>query len=270
MKKIIVSMMIVFLLLAGNVFGEDKIRVAGAGGMITLATELAKMYMAENRNVVIEVNQKSIESTGGIMSAAGGQIEIGMSARPLKDDEKGLGLTVIEIARVATVIGVNKSVPLKAITSEQLCRIYAGVSTNWNDLNAGKDNIMPLSRPDRDATKESLRKSLVCFNELKESSSVVVVPTAPEMTKILVNRPGTIGFTDSVAIADSGGAIVGLAIDGVAPTSENVRTGKYRIIKDYFLLTKGEPKGAVKAFIEFVKSPKGARVIEANTAVPVK
>jgi len=70
MKKITVSLVMALVLLAGNVFAEEKIRIAGAGGMITLVTELAKAYMAENKHVVIEVNQKSIESTGGIMSAA--------------------------------------------------------------------------------------------------------------------------------------------------------------------------------------------------------
>ena len=134
MKKITVSVVMALVLLAGNVFAEEKIRIAGAGGMIALVTELAKAYMAENKHVVIEVNQKSIESTGGIMSAAEGQIEIGMSARKLKDDEKVRGLTVVEIARVATVLGVNKSVTLKAITSEQLCSIYSGALSNWTDM----------------------------------------------------------------------------------------------------------------------------------------
>ena len=270
MKKITVSLVMALVLLAGNVFAEEKIRIAGAGGMITLVTELAKAYMAENKHVVIEVNQKSIESTGGIMSAAEGQIEIGMSARKLKDDEKVRGLTVFEIARVATVIGVNKSVTLKAITSEQLCRIYAGALSNWKDLNGGAENIIPLTRPDRDATKETVRNSLVCFKDLKEAPSVVIVPTSPEMTRLLANRPATIGFTDAIAVDDSGGAIIGLTLDGVAPTADSVRTGKYKIIKNNFLLTKGEPRGAVKGFIDFVKGPKGAKIIEANKAVAIR
>jgi phosphate transport system substrate-binding protein len=90
------------------------------------------------------------------------------------------------------------------------------------------------------------------------------------MGKILSSRPHTIGFTDSVAIDDSAGAIIGLKLDGVAPIPENVRNGKYKIIKDNYLVTKGQPKGAVKSFIDFIKGPKGAKIIEANKAVPVK
>lgn len=269
-SKVLVCLVISMTMVSGMASAEEKIRIAGAGGMISLLNELAKGYMAENKNVVIDVNQKSIESTGGIRSAADGQIEIGLSARPMKDDEKTLGLVVSEIARVATIVGANKSATIKGISGEQLCRIYSGTIMNWKDLGGAADNIVPLTRPDRDATKESVRRGIACFKDLKEPASVVIVPTAPEMTKVLMNRPATIGFTDSVAVEDSAGAIIALALDGVAPTFDNVKNGKYKVTKDFDLLTKGEPKGAVKAFIDFVKGPKGARIIEANKAVPVK
>lgn len=262
--------MIVFVaVFAGTAFGEEKIRAAGSGSMISLFNELAKAYMAENKNVVFDINQKSIESTGGVQAAAAGQIEIGLSSRQLKDDERAM-VHATEISRVATVIGVHKDVTVKEITSEQLCKIYGGTIATWKTLGGTADNIIPLSRPDRDATKETVRKSIACFRDLKESPAVVIVPTAPEMTKLLSNRPGAIGFTDSVAVDDSGGAVIALKLDGVAPTADNVRTGAYKIIKNNYLVTKGQPAGAVKAFIDFVKGPRGAKIIEANKAVPVK
>jgi len=237
--------------------------------MIALLNELAKGFMAENKNAVIEINQKSIESTGGIMSAAEGKVDIGMTARSLKEDEKKLGLQTFEIARVATVIGVNKSVTLKEISSDNLCRIYTGKIAKWKDLGDG-GKIVPLTRPDRDATKDTVRKNIACFRDLKEPETVVIIPTAPEMSKILANRPDTIGFTDSVAVDDSAGSIVAVKLDGMAPTTENVRSGAYKIIKNNILVTKGQPDGAVKDFITYIKGPKGARIIEANKAVPVK
>ena len=261
-------MIVIMVVFAGTAFGEEKIRVAGSGSMISLLNELAKAYMAENKNVVFDINQKSIESTGGVQAAAAGQIDIGLSSRPLKDDEKAI-VHATEISRVATVIGVHKNVMVKEITSEQLCRIYTGTIVSWKTLGGISDNIVPLTRPDRDATKETVRKSIACFRDLKESTAVVIVPTAPEMTKLLANRPDSIGFTDSVAVDDSGGAIIALKLDGVAPTADNVRSGTYKIIKNNYLVTKGQPADAVKALIDFVKGPRGAKIIEANKAVPV-
>jgi len=265
----IACMAVVMVLSAGTAFAEEKIRIAGSGSMITLMNDLAKAYMAENKNVQIDINQKSIESTGGVQSVAAGWVEIGLAARALKADERAL-VQATEIARVATVIGVNKSVTVKEITSEQLCRVYAGTVNNWKDLGGPAGNIVPLTRPDRDATKESVRRGVACFRDLIEPASVVIVPTSPEMSKLLSSRPNSIGFTDAVAVDDAGGAIVALKLDGVTPTPDNVRSGKYKIIKENYLVTKGQPAGAVKAFIDFIKGPKGAKIIEGNKAVPVK
>lgn len=270
MEKTAASLIVVLLMLAGPSFAEEKITIAGAGGMISLVTELAKAYMAEHKNVVIEVNQKSIETRGGIMSAAEGRVDIGMASRPLKDEEKRLGIQGIEIARVANVLGVNKSVTLTDISAENVCRIYAGKAVKWSDAGGPAEPILVLSRPDADATKEAVRKNIDCFKDLKEPASVVMVPTHPEMSKILASRPFTIGFTDTIAVDDSAGAIHSLSLDGVAPTAENVRNGKYKMIKNMNLVVKGEPKPEAKAFIDFVKGPKGARIIEANKAVAVK
>ena len=270
MRKIALCMIVALVLFAGTAFAEEKIRIAGSGSMIPLLNDLAKTYMAENKNVVIEINQKSIESTGGVQSAAAGQIEIGMASRALKDDEKTLGLQAIEISRVAAAIGVNKSVTVREISSENLCKVYSGAIATWKDLGGTAERITPLTRPESDAAKVVLRAGITCFRNLKESSSVVVVPTAPEMNKLLSNRPGSIGITDATAVDDSGGAIIALKLDGVAPTSDNVKSGKYKIIKDNYLVTKGEPAGAVKAFIAFIRGPKGAKIIESNQAVPFK
>lgn len=270
MKKIAVGMIVALVMFTGSAFAEEKIRIAGAGGMISLVTELAKAFMAEHKNTVIEVNQKSIETKGGIMSAAEGKVDIGMASRPLKEEEKKLGISAIEIARVANVLAVNKSVPLTDITSENVCKIYSGKAMKWSDVGGPAEPIMVLSRPDADATKEVVRKHIACFKDLKEPASVVMVPTHPEMSKILAGRPYTIGFTDTIAVDDSAGSMVSLKLDGIAPNMENVRNGKYKMIKNMNLVVKGEPKGGTKAFIDFVKGPKGAKIIEANKAVAIK
>jgi phosphate transport system substrate-binding protein len=111
---------------------------------------------------------------------------------------------------------------------------------------------------------------LPCFKTLKEAASVVTIATAPEMTKVLSSRPHSIGFTDSVAVEDSAGAIVPLTLDGVEPSIEQVKNGKYKIIKHNFLVTKGQASGPAKDFIDFVKGPKGSKIIQTHKAVPVK
>ena len=61
-----------------------------------------------------------------------------------------------------------------------------------------------------------------------------------------------------------------LTLNGTAPTAENVKSGRYFLTRDFLFVIKGEPTGPVKRFLDFVLSPEGDRVIQANGAVPLR
>ncbi len=266
-KVVLVLSSLLLLVVPG--FADD-IRVGGSGGMIPLVTDLANAYMDENPNDHIDVMQRSIESTGGIRGAAAGKLDIGTSARPLKEKERKRGLEVVEIARVATVIGVNaKSVKIKNISSGQLCSVYKGTITNWKALGGKNAKIMAFTRPDGDSTKKVVRKGIPCFKGFNESKDIVVMPKSNDMYNALINNNDSIGFTDMVAVGKSRGRIDALKLDGIAPKSKSVASGKWPLVKRFHIVTKGKPKGLARKFIDFIKSAKGAKIIEKNNSVPV-
>lgn len=270
MKVFNFYIVITVLLVPTILFGADEIRVAGSGGMIPLVTDLANAFMEENPVDVINVMQRSIESTGGIRGAAAGKLDIGTSARPLKEKEKGQELEVFEIARVATVIGVNaKTVKVDNINSDKLCLVYKGKITGWSELGGSNAKIIAFTRPDGDSTKKVVRKGIPCFKSLTESNDVVVMPKSNDMFNAIINNQNSIGFTDMVAVGKSRDRIGVLKLDGIAPSEKNVASGKWPLIKRFHFVTKGQPKGLTKKFIEFIKSKKGAKIIKRNNAAPV-
>ncbi len=270
MKTFRLYIILTVILIPTILLGADEIRVAGSGGMIPLVTDLAKAYMDEHPDDIIDVMQRSIESTGGIRGTAAGKIDLGTSARPLKGKEQGLGLEVFEIARVASVIGVNaKSVKVDNITSNKLCSVYKGNISSWASLGGSNSKIIVFTRPDGDSTKKVVRKGIPCFKSLTESKNVVVMPKSNDMYNAIMNNQNSIGLTDMVAVGKSRGRIGVLKLDGLEPSGKNVASGKWKLIKRFHVLSKGQPEGLAKKFIDFIKSDKGARIIEENNAVPV-
>ncbi len=247
------------------------LKVAGSGGMISLVTELADAYMKAHPETRIEVKQKSIEAKGGIIGASKGLLDIGMAARNLKESEKSLGLEVHEIARVALVIGVNADTVKtpEGITSEQLCNIYTGKIKNWQEVGGVDRPIKPLTRPDADSTKVTVRKSVPCFRDLKEPSEVVIMPKSKDMFRALMNTPYAIGLTDLVAVGRSGGKIRALKLDGIVPSPETVRSGRWPVVKHLNLLLGKKRSKEAYDFISFIRSPEGQAIIKKNMAVPV-
>lgn len=262
---------IMFLLTLGSSHAaeKEKITIAGTGAMIPLLTELAKVYMIENRDVMLVVKQTAIHSSGGISGVVDGNLQIGMSSRALRDEEKAQGLEATSIALVGVVAAVNKTIPLRELSSENLCRIYEGKLTNWSEFGWSGGKINAITKAETDSTKETIRKSIPCFKNLKEANSVIVVQSSTEMQTALLSSK-SVGFTDTMDIAASNGRIVPLKLDGIEPNAENIKSGKYKITQTCRLITKGKPSGAVKIFIDFIHGPKGSKIIEDSHAVAVK
>lgn len=255
---------------SGAAWAEEAIQIAGSGGMIPLMTDLASAYMQEHPGEKVDVNQTSIESTGGIQSAAAGRVAIGISARALKPAESSLGVSQLEIARVPLAVGVNDSVKVETLSAQQVCDIFTGKLTSWKAVGGADAPIQAFTRPDADSTKGVVRMGIDCFTDLKEAPTVIIMPKAPDMLKALTSTPNSIGFLDIIGVAESAGRIKAIKFNGIAPTDDNVKAGRYRLVKNYHLITKGAPTGLAKRFIDFILSDKGAAIIKASHALPVR
>lgn len=67
-----------------------------------------------------------------------------------------------------------------------------------------------------------------------------------------------IGYISLGSLNDS---IKALKIDGVEPTSENVKSGDYKVARPFNIATKGEPTGLAKDFIDYILSAEGQVVV---------
>lgn len=74
-----------------------------------------------------------------------------------------------------------------------------------------------------------------------------------------------------ISLGSLGGSVKPLALDGAAPTAENVRGGSYTLARPFILVTNGAPTGLAGDFIDFILSAEGQGVLEGRgyiSAVP--
>ena len=108
-----------------------KVVVAGSSSVSPVMEKLAEAYMAANTGVEIEI--QTSDSTTGMASAMEGSCEIGMASRELKEAEAAeLESTAIAMDGIAVI--VNNDNPIEDLTIEQICAIYTGETTAWNEL----------------------------------------------------------------------------------------------------------------------------------------
>lgn len=251
-------------------WGEEKIVLDGSSGMLPLATALATAYQQRASDPQIETG-KGLGTGARLQALAEGKIQIALASHGIKpeDIQKG-NLRVIEVAKGAIVFAVNASVPLTNITEAQGCDIYSGKVRSWQALGGPDSVIGVLTRPPTEVDPEVIRAKVSCFKELKEAETVKVMARGGDMAKGLADTPYAIGMTSMTVVEQSGGKVKALTLNGVVPTPEQVKSGRYFLTRDFFFVIKGEPAPSIKKFLDFVLSPDGDRVILANGAVPLR
>lgn len=257
---------IAMLVLHGGNAADEKTRLvfAGSGSNLPIVRVLAKEFQKSHPGVSIEV-PASIGSTSAIRAAADGAVALGLISRPLKDNEKGLGLTTVDFARTPLIIGVHPSVPDNDITFAELLDIYRGKKNRWKD---GRE-IIVLTREPGDSSIEVLDKGVPGFREVYDESQKAKRWTTLlkdlAMNEALVKTPDAIGLSDLGAITLERHAIKPLKVNGVAPTLKNLETGRYPLHKTLtFIFRKEKLHPAAREFLDFTRSKEGKRILKAS------
>lgn len=251
-------------------WSEEEIVLDGSSGMLSLVKVLATAYQQKSSSPQVAIG-KGLGTGARLQALAENKIQIALASHGIQPEDVQKGnLKVIEVAKGAIVFAVNASVSVTNITEAQVCDIYSGKVQNWQSLGGPDSAIVVLTRPPTEVDPEVIRAKIGCFKALKEVETAKVMARGPDMAKGLVDTPHAIGMTSMTVVEQSGGKVKALTVNSIAPTAENVKSGRYFLTRDFLFVTKGEPTLPIKKFLDFVLSPEGDRVILANGAVPLR
>ena len=241
---------------------EGKIDIAGGTAHIPVMKGAAKNIMEANPNIRITVAGGG--SGVGVQKVGEGLVEIGNTGRPLKEKEIAqYGLVSFPFAIDGVAAAVNPANPVDGLTQAQLIEIFAGNVRNWKEV-GGKDAPITLYvREDGSGTRETFEER--GLNKGKSAANANVVNSNGAMKTAIGQDPNAIGY---VGIGHLDKSIKGLAVDGKKPTQESASSGDYPITRLLYMNTKGEPKGIVEDFVEYIYSPAGAELIKAAGYIP--
>jgi phosphate transport system substrate-binding protein len=251
-----------------NTVASPKIIVSGTGDYQELMRALAKALTEKlGGNCLIEVPD-AVGTSAGIKALVKGKIDIARVARPLKKEEQELGLDYKLFAKTAVAFVVNPSITgIDNITTEQIVGIYSGKITDWNDVGARPGKIYPLTREPGDSSLRVFSETFPEFTNIPNPVGKTMYLT-PEAMATLLEHKNTIGFVPCSAVV--GTDLKVLKVNGVEPSSEKILSGEYKYLIPLGVAYKGQPKGLVKEFIDFLYSEEAQNIIKKMGAVPVK
>lgn len=260
-----VALMMVLMLMTFSValVQAEEIKVVGTGSGAPVLEALAAAFSQKNPGVTVSV-PPSTGSGGAIKAVGTGQEAIARVARDLKDSEKEYGLKRSPYAKVAIVFFVNKSVGVQSLSPQQICNIYSGKITNWQEVGGKDAKIRVVRREDGDSSLDALLESLPGFKSITITDKSKTTYSDPETSELVQNTVDSIAFGTYANARATDVDII--KIDGKGPKDQGYPPCFSTLA---FVFKEGNLSENMKKLVEFTTSADARAVIESGGGVPL-
>lgn len=186
------------------------------------------------------------------------------------------------IGREAFVFFVNSKNPVTGLTVEQIQGIYTGEITNWRELGGKWQRIRPYQRAENSGSQSALLRLMEGLPLMEPEQEDRIGGMGGIITQVASyrNHKNAIGFSFRFYSTEmvENEQIKLLAMNGVEPTKDTIRSGEYPIFSNFYAVTAspiGQPapeetNAELRAFINWILSEQGQKLIEEAGYVGMK
>jgi phosphate transport system substrate-binding protein len=241
------------------------ITMSGSTSVAPLASLLAKGYIKDKKlKGKLKFKLAQGGSDVGVADVAAGRVSIGNSSRDPKTSDAGVVFN--KIAKDAICIITNPDNKLPNLTQTQIQGIFSGSIRNWEDVPGAtaKGTINLNVRTPASGTQDAFQK---IFMGSKTVSSTAAAKASNGLIQTAVkNDKNAVGYVS----ADFTPGTNPVPYAGVPCTLANAKSGQYGGVRSFYMVTRGEARGAVKKFITWVQNASKAQKIIGTHWVPLK
>ncbi|MGM3307829.1 substrate-binding domain-containing protein [Anabaena sp. WFMT] len=245
---------------------QKIIKIGGSSSTTTVLKLLAQAYQAQNNNIKIEFISNT-QSEGAIAALKNDIIDIASSSHKLKPEENNGQIQDRELAKDMLLVATNNSVKgVTNLSTKQLKAIYQSEITNWQELGGANAKIILLDRPEDESAKKLLRKYYLGAD--KTTTKAIILNKEGQLIETLQNTPNSIGAFSLAYSVINQLPVNRLSLNGVEPTVENFRSGKYQMVRYIGINWHKKPSAPTQDFINFIFSEKGKKILQNNGFIP--
>ncbi len=224
---------------------QGTVTASGSTALLPLLKPAQEEF--QKKHAKATVNIAGGGSFTGQNQVASGSVNIGNSDVGLQDSLKNQGLVEHKLVGIPFVFIANPNVTVDGLTQEQYIGIMTGKITNWKEVGGSDQAIAIIHRAKSSGSRATIAE--VVLKGAAFTDNAVIQDSNGAVRAAIGSTPGAIGYVDAAYVDAS---VKALAYNGAKYSLENVQSGKYPVYTFGRMYTKGEPTGAVKAFIDYV------------------
>jgi len=245
---------------AGTLSGN--VATGGSTSMKNVIAALTEGFAEVEPGVTVSYDPTG--SGAGITGATDKTLDIGLSSRALKDDEKNdVDGTTVALDGIAIV--VNKASKVADLTVDQLKKMFTGEITNWKDVGGDDGEIVLVGREAGSGTRDGFGSIVDVKDSCKYAQELTA--TGAVISAVEAN-PLAVGYASLSAVGDT---VAMVTVEGVECSEDTVKDGSYKIQRPFVFVTNKSVtlSEQAQAFVDFATSKDAADLIRTAGAVPV-
>jgi len=249
---------------------SGSLAISGSDTMVNLAQAWAEAFQKENGGVVVSVQGGG--SGVGIAALINKTVDFANASRDLKPEEieqanaAGVAPVATIMARDGIAVVVNPANGVSALTIDQIGRIYRGEIENWKQVGGADKPIVLLSRDTASGTYEYFKEAVV-GKDKEYAKAARLLPSTQAIVDEVAGNEGAIGYVGVGYMSDK---LKVIQVAGVAASVATVLDGTYPISRPLYMISDGALADLKKAYVEWILSPAGQKVVEEQGFVPVE
>lgn len=249
------------LVLAGCGKPRENITMAGSTAFQPFAEKLAEQYSTTHPEVNVTVQGGG--SSLGIKSTLSGAAQIGMADLVALPAEAA-SLKSLVVARDGIAVVLNPANPVRELTLDQVRNIFTGRTRNWKDVGGADHPIAVISREAGSGTRTSFEQIIGNF---KLTPEALIQDSNGTIRETVANDANAIGYLSHGLISDK---IKPIPVDGFPCDEKEIMAGHYKLVRPVFLVHNAATSPACQAFLDYVMSEEGQKLIHENGLIRAK
>ena len=241
---------------------SGNVATGGSTSMKNVIAALTEGFAEVEPGVTVSYDPTG--SGAGITGATDKTLDIGLSSRALKDDEKNdVDGTIVALDGIAIV--VNKASKVADLTVDQLKQMFTGEITNWSEVGGDDGEIVLIGREAGSGTRDGFESIVDVKDSCKYAQELTA--TGAVISAVEAN-PLAIGYASLSAVGDT---VKMVTVGGVECSEETVKDGSYEVQRPFVFVTNKSVtlSEQAQAFFDFATSADAADLIRTAGAVPV-
>ena len=244
----------------------DTIKIGGTGAAETMLLQLGAKFESET-GIAVKL-LPHLGSTGGFRALADGVVDIAVSGRKPNSEETRKGVTIALSARTPFVFVTSNKIP-DDIRSSELANIIESATPIWADGRPVRIILRPKTDSDTVLIGEYFPKAKDAIETARRRPGIVVAGTDGNNADLAETTQGSLTAAAYVQVATERRDLRLLSIDGIAPTLENFKSGKYPYEKLLHIIVWNSTSTKSERFIAYLRSPEALRLMHDAGLIPL-